>query len=201
MTQRLPNIALALALAVPAAASAEDYLGILKPPRAVIESPATGFYSFASRPSSDLGSARGIDSAYRLKLGYNYSRYFAVTSEFIDFGRAPADIFASPGNLASAFRSSGFGVDAVATLPLWRFSFYGRMGAYRGDARDPFNTYSTALLDSARSTRWRYGLGVRYDITRSLGVRAEMERYSPLGSPLSGDAESDQFTVGLSYRF
>ena len=47
--------------------------------------------------------------------------------------------------LASAFRSTGFGVDTVATLPLWRFSFYGRMGAYRGDARNGFGIYSTSL--------------------------------------------------------
>ena len=94
-------------------------------------------------------------------------------------------------------------MDTVATLPLWRFSFYGRMGAYRGD-RNGFATYATSLLSdpAARNTRWRYGLGVRYDFTKALGVRAEVERYSHgLGSPLGGDAESDQISVGLSWRF
>ena len=104
---------------------------------------------------------------------------------------------------ASTFRSTGFGVDPVATLPLWRFSFYGRMGAYHGD-RNGFNTYSTALLSDpgARNTRWRYGLGVRYDFTKALGIKAELERYSlGLGSPLAGDVDTDQVTVGLSWRF
>ena len=90
-------------------------------------------------------------------------------------------------------------------LPLWRFSFYGRMGAYRGDARG-FGYGSTALLPTdpfVRSTRLRYGMGVRYDFTRSLGVRAELERHSPMSSPFSTDADGldQQLSVGLSWRF
>ena len=75
----------------------------------------------------------GADSSTRLKLGYKYSRYLAVESEFVDAARHSGDLFASPGNLSSAFRSSGYTVDTIAMLPVWRFSFYGRMGAYRGE--------------------------------------------------------------------
>lgn len=189
----------ALVLALwPAAAAAENYLGILKPsPSSLVPS---GLYSFASGPTSP---ALAPENGYRLKLGYKYSRYLAVEGEFADFAR-PADVFANPASLTGGIRSAGFGVDTVATLPVWRFSFYGRMGAYRGD-RLGFNPYTTSLLGDSvnRGTRWRYGLGVRYDITKALGVRAEMERYSAggLGSPLAGDGESDQFRVGLSWRF
>ncbi len=127
-----------------------------------------------------------------------------MESEFVDFGRAPADIFTSPGNLASAFRSTGFGVDTVATLPVWRsFSFYGRLGAYRGEARNAFAAYSTSLLgeNGPRGTRWRYGLGMRYDFTKAFGIHAEMERYSPLGFDRGSEPESDLFTVGVNWRF
>ena len=185
---------MALPLTCPAAG---DYLGILKVPQSTLN--PTGLYSFASGPTKPTTLA---PDGYRLKLGYKYSRYLAVEGEFSDFTR-PSDVFANPANLASAFRSTGFGVDTVATLPLWRFSFYGRMGAYHGD-RNGFNTYSTALLNdpSARNTRWRYGLGVRYDFTKALGVRAELERYSlGLGSPFAGDVDADQVTVGVSWRF
>jgi hypothetical protein len=169
MTQRMRIAALALALALPGAGLAEDYLGLLRLPR-------TG-------------------------AGHNYSPYFGVSSDFVDYAR-PLDPFTSPANLASNFRAPGFGVDATATLPLWRFSFYGRMGAYRGDVRDPFVASHTSLLgDASMRSRWRYGLGMRYDFTRSLGVRAELEHYSPLGAPLAADPDSDQFTVGLSWRF
>ena len=191
-------LALAIVLA-PAAAAAENYLGVLKPPQTSLN--PTGLYTFLSVPEKP--TSLSPDNGYRFKLGYKYSRYLAVEGDFVDFAR-PADLFANPASLTSGFRSAGFGVNTVATLPLWRFSFYGRMGAYRGD-RAGFNTYTTSLLgDHAnRGTRWRYGLGVRYDLTKALGIRAEMERYSSagLGQPFAGDGESDQFTVGLSWRF
>ena len=52
------------------------------------------------------------DNGYRFKLGYKYSRYFAVEGEFSDVSR-PHDAFANPASLASSFRSTGFGIDTV----------------------------------------------------------------------------------------
>lgn len=183
------------------AASAENYLGTLKPANSVLTLAPAGFYSrLDERPAFDTV---GGENGYRLKLGYKYSRFLAVQGEFVDFGRT-ADPFASPGNLASAFRSTGFGVDTIATLPIWRLSFYGRLGAYRGDARGGFGWHPSPLAAEqfTRGARWRYGLGLRYDITKSLGVRAELERHSPLGSPLATEADAgDQFSVGVSWRF
>ena len=202
MSHRIPLAALAL-VSLPLAAMAEDYLGVLKPSKSGLTAPA-GFFSLSSEPVNGFAPARGTDGGYRLKLGYKYSRYFSLEGQFVDFGRAPGDVFASQGNLASAFRSTGFGVDTVATLPVWRsFSFYGRLGAYRGEARNPFAAYSTSLLgdNSARGTRWRYGLGMRYDFTKAFGIHAELERYSPLGSPLASDAEADLCSVGVMWRF
>lgn len=181
-----------------AAAGADNYLGMLKPPDSSLT--PTGLYSFATAPTKPASLA---PDGYRLKLGYKYSRYLAVEGEFSDVTR-PSDIFANPASLSSAFRSTGFAVDTVATLPVWRFSFYGRLGAYHGD-RYGFSSYTTTLLgnQAARGTRWRYGLGVRYDFTKALGISAELERYSALGlgSPFAGDIDTDQVTVGVSWRF
>jgi hypothetical protein len=177
-------------------------VGALKPPHTVLTPPGT--FSLESQPMG-LALSRPAESGLRVKLGYKYSRYLSVEGQFVDFGRMPADVFSSPASLASAFRSTGFGVDTIATLPVWRsFSFYGRLGAYRGEARNPFAAYSTSLLadGSVRGTRWRYGLGARYDFTKAFGIRAEFERYSPLGSPLNGgEIESDLFSVGATWRF
>ena len=203
LAHRLLRSTLAVAIAAaPAAVLAENYLGILKPPRASLETPA-GPYTFASSPINGLMSAPGIENGHQLKLGYKYSRYFAVEGQINDFTRQ-GDPFASPGNLASGFRSSGFGVDTIATLPVWRhFSFYGKLGAYRGDGRNPFSTYSTSLLtdSAARGTRWHYGLGMRYDFTKAFGIHAELERYSPLGSSFSAETDSDLLSVGVKWRF
>jgi OOP family OmpA-OmpF porin len=187
------------------AATAEDYVGGLKPPKSDAAAAPSGFLSLASEPVASFAPARnsGTSDGFRLKLGYRYSRYFAVEGQFVDFGRTASEMFANPNTLSSAFRATGFGVDTVAMLPWRSFSFYGRMGAYRGESRNAFAQYSTSLLGdtSARGTRWRYGMGVRYDFTKSLGIKAEVERYSPLGTPLEAQVETDLISVGLSWRF
>lgn len=188
-----------IASVLPGAGLASDYVGTLRAPQSTLTPP--GIYSFASSPVAPaLATA---DTEYRVKLGYKPSRYFAVEGEMVDFGRVE-DPFRSPSDLASQFRSTGFGVDTIAMLPLWRFSFYGRMGAYRGDPRLGYNFHPIPLADNpaSRGTRLRYGLGLRYDFTRSLGVRAELERHSPLREPLATEIDSgDQLSVGLSWRF
>jgi outer membrane protein with beta-barrel domain len=203
MAVRHPLAAIALA-ALSLSATAEDYLGVLRPARAGLAPPSGVFALGAESITNGLSPFKEADQGFRLKLGYQYSRYFSVEGNFLDLPRAPADIFSNPTNFSSAFRSSAVGVDTIATLPVWRsFSFYGRLGAYRGDApRSPFATYSTSLLNDTARTRWRYGLGMRYDFTSRFGVRAELERYAPMGSPLSSEGpDSDQLSVGFAWRF
>jgi len=204
MAHRTSLAAVALA-SIAFAATAEDYVGGLKPPKPSDAHPS-GSISLASEPVPSFATQRlnGVgDGGYRLKLGYQYSRFLAVETQFVDFGRTSGDFFSTNPNLSSAFRSTGFGVDTVAMLPWRSFSFYGRLGAYRGESRNAFAQYSTSLLgdSSSRGTRWRYGMGVRYDFTKSLGIKAEVERYSPLGTPLDPQAETDLVSIGLSWRF
>lgn len=198
---RIARLAAAAALALPMAAGAQvDYVGVLKPPRDLRFAP--GAYAITT-PATAGPAWFDADHGQRLTLGYKYSRYFSVEGELVDPGRAAGDPFASSPGVAGGFRAPGFGVDTIATLPIWRLSLYGRVGAFRGDALhgplQPANPY--LLGDAARGTRWRAGLGMRYDFTRSLGIKAELERQSPFASPFAPEGEADQFSVGLSWRF
>jgi hypothetical protein len=190
---------IALIAGVLPGAALADYVGTLRAPQSTL-TPA-GMYSFIT--SSAPVALGTVDNIYRVKLGYKPSRYFAVEGEVIDFGRAE-NPFQGPADLASQFGSTGFGVDTIAMLPVWRFSFYGRMGAYRGDARGGYGWHPMPLAENqfTRGTRLRYGLGLRYDFTKSLGVKAEVERHSPLGANLLTDVDSgDQVSVGVSWRW
>ena len=191
-----PLFAAALA---PAVASA-NYLGILKLPPSLDPQPATGAYSFAMSTQDPFLASSMVDKAYELKLAYKYSRFFSVEGRFNDFARAQ-DPFATRATVGPSFHGSGYGVDTVATLPVWRLSFYGSLGAYHGEApAAPFSAYSTSLVGSQAGTRLRYGLGMRYNFTQSLGLEAQMQRYAPLGSPI-GEPEQDLFSLGVKWRF
>ncbi len=201
MKLRKPLLALLIASASTAALG--NYVGTLKPHHSSLL-PDASFYSFASPVLLGLSPNLHVDAGYRLKMGFRPSRYITVAGEYVDYGRPGTNLFASPASsLGSAFRSTGFGIDTVATIPVWsKLSLYGRLGAYRGEARPEFSPYSTALLaDATRGTRMRYGLGMSYDFTKSFGIRAEMERYTPLGQFLPTESESDLYSVGLKWRF
>lgn len=190
---------IALIAGVLPGAALGDYVGTLRASQSTL-TPA-GMYSFVTVPAP--AALATVDNTYRVKLGYKPSRFFAVEGEMVDFGRNE-NPFQNPADLASQFRSTGFGVDTIAMLPVWRFSFYGRMGAYRGDARGGYGWHPMPLAENqfTRGTRLRYGLGLRYDFTSSLGVQAELERHSPLGANLLSDLDSgDQVSVGVSWRF
>jgi hypothetical protein len=183
---------------LPCAAAAENYFGVLRPPAQANFAPGA-YYSFSSLSANPRPTH--ADTSHRFRLGYKLSPYLSLEGDLTDYAR-PGDPFANPARLGSSFRSTGFAVDTVATLPLWRFSFYGRMGAYRGDRNGPLTLASAQAFDPARGMHWRYGLGLRYDFTKSLGVQAELERHSlSMGTPLAGDIDADQFSVGVSWRF
>ena len=200
MNPRKPLLAIFIASASTAALG--NYVGTLKAPQSLLAPESyVSPVAFASPTVFARSSSLG-DGGYRFKLGYRANPYFAIETDFRDYGRN-ANPFANPASLSSAFRSTGFGVDAVGTLQFWeRFSLYGRFGMYKGDARPAFAPYTTALMsDAARGTRMRYGLGMSYDITRAFGIRAEFDRFSPLAHPLPTETESDQVSVGIQWRF
>jgi len=187
---------LALGAATAAQAGPGDYVGTLRPTAkpAGIAIPEPGFYWPAA---GSLGSVLGpqtLAEGFQVKLGYRYSRYLSVETGYANFGN-PAS-----GMDASAPRGHGFSMDTIGTLPLWgHAALYGRLGAWRSGA-------GVSLLGGTEpglrtGSGLRYGLGVKYDLTRSVGLQAEMERFSPLDRWGPREPDSDQFTLGVYWRF
>jgi OOP family OmpA-OmpF porin len=96
-------------------------------------------------------------------------------------------------------------LDAVGFLPFTRkFAAFGRVGLNYAEAKDSFTgTGSVNVLDPNRSKRaanYKFGLGLQYDVTESLGVRAEAERFR-IDDAVSNKGDVDLFSVGVLYRF
>lgn len=91
----------------------------------------------------------------------------------------------------------------------WEFvrnvSLYGRLGYAQTDNPPLFSGASLVPTDPRRQRDGvNYGVGLRYDLSQSLGLRVEYARYSHF----AGDAvsvgplpESDQLTFGFQFRF
>lgn len=86
-----------------------------------------------------------------------------------------------------------------------RLSLYGRVGYAQSDLHPLFSGASLVQGDPRRQlTGVNYGIGLRYDVTHSLGLRVEYARFGRFAgeTPLSGGmSDSDQLTIGVQYRF
>jgi hypothetical protein len=191
------TLRLLIGLVLAAASSIEasgDYIGVLKPTSTAIAIPDSGFY-WPLREPFGVGLAPGTEGV-KLKLGYRYSKYLSVETGYADSGWGSA----GPSFAPATARARGFSMDTVGTLPLWTYgSLYGRLGAYRSGGAMPFA--AGWEWNNRPGAGLRYGLGLKYDFTRSFGVQAEMEKFAPLDRWGTREADTDQVSVGVTWRF
>lgn len=186
-----------LALAVAATAQAAgDYVGVLRPTSTAIAIPEPGFYWPVVGPFGGGLVAGPVTEGLKLKLGYRYSPYLSVETGFADSGWGTAGPLFAP----ATARAKGFSMDTVGTLPLWTHgALYGRLGAYRSGGAMPFLAGGEGNLRAGSGLR--YGLGLKYNVTGQFGVQAEMERFAPLDRWRTRESDTDQVSVGVSWRF
>jgi opacity protein-like surface antigen len=87
-----------------------------------------------------------------------------------------------------------------------RFALYGRMGYAQAENASTSPGYATLSPGDARRGRdgMNYGVGLRYDVNRALGLRVEYARFARFaGENLQGGVlpESDQVQLGVQLRF
>ncbi len=168
----------------------------------------TGWYLGASVGQSKARhvNCAGFDScdtkaaAFGILGGYQINRNFAAELGYHDFGRVTFSAPGVSGNIkASAAELVGLAAYPVAS----QFSLYGKLGAYRAEAK---LSASLAGLGSGslkdRTTDLTFGFGARYDVTRETGVRAEWQRYKNVGGDdTGGKYDIDVISIGLIWRF
>lgn len=197
MTTAIRWLSLLAVAAVPLGHAAGNYVGTLRPRAApsAIAIPEPGFYWQSADPFGSPLRAPKLAEGFNLKLGYRYSTYFSVETGYADAGPAVPD----SGFGAFPARGRGFSMDTVGTLPLWTHaSLYGRVGAWRSETGTSF---LAGDVMSRAGAGIRYGLGLKYDLTRRVGLQAEMERFSSLDRWGQREADTDQFTLGIRWRF
>jgi OOP family OmpA-OmpF porin len=151
---------------------------------------------------------RDRGTGYKLFGGYQLSPYVGIEGGYFDLGKTGYTATTVPsGTLNGDMRLKGLNLDLVGTLPLaGRLSALGRVGVTTIRASDNFSATGAVAMPyanaspSQRSTNLKVGLGLMYDITDSLAVRAEAERYR-LKDGVGNRGHADLYSVGLIYRF
>ena len=146
------------------------------------------------------------DTGYKLYGGYRINRNFAVEGGYFNLGKFGFTATTVPaGTLTGNIKLQGVNLDAVGILPITeRFSAFARVGVNYAQARDHFSgTGAVGVLNpnpSKSDTNYKFGAGLQYDFTESLGVRAEAERYR-INDAVGNKGDVDLFSIGLVYRF
>ena len=146
------------------------------------------------------------DTGYKIFGGYRYNENFAVEAGYFDLGQFGYTATVVPaGTLTGKIRLKGVNIDAIGILPLTeKFSAFGRLGLNYAQARDSFvGTGSVTVLTpnpSKNDTNHKFGLGLQYDFTPSLGMRLEAERYR-INDAVGNRGDIDMYSLGLVYRF
>lgn len=153
-----------------------------------------GFLAPGFSCSVDSSSSSG-----KLFFGYQFNRYIAAEAAFIDFGRfdgsATGNLHGSPTQLSFRYEADGFSFDAVGTAPITKdFGLLARAGVFSWGVTDIFDDrHSGGSVD--------YGVGLSYEFTPNLGLRAEYVRYLDVGNSETGKTDLDVSSVSLLFRF
>ena len=103
-----------------------------------------------------------------------------------------------PGDL----QANRWNVDVFGSWNFYRsVAVYGRLGYAQGDSSQAF--VSAPLVADRRSRDGvNYGVGLRYDMNSTLGLRLEYSRFGRFsGELMNGVPESDRVSVGMQLRF
>lgn len=219
----LISISLALGLALPAqaqsgsqAGSAGFYGGVSLRDGAVDSGGLT--LGTANSVWNRFGSPISDDTATRSLVfgGYRWRNDIAVEASFnsVDkYALRPPGATGGPTGVGLSFGSAaGLGEPPTRSWNLdvftsWTFyralALYGRMGYAQTDAIPAFASGGSVASDSRRLRDGvNYGLGLRYDMSSSLGLRLEYGRFGRFAGEIgSGLPDTDKVTFGVQLRF
>ncbi|MFZ6748169.1 OmpA family protein [Undibacterium sp. Ren11W] len=155
--------------------------------------------------SSVTFSSDQRDTAYKLFVGKQLNKYFALEAGYFDLGKYSFNAATTPpGSLNGEVGFRGLNLDMLAQLPLSeRFSIYARLGMNYAKTDSHFTgdrLFAVANPNSSdNKLNPKVGLGMEYKITEALAIRGEAERYR-LNDVIHNHTDVDFYSINLVYK-
>ena len=143
------------------------------------------------------GTVDGKDTAFKIFGGYMFNRHFGVEAAYVNFGEATysGDFFGSPVT-GGKIEIDGFNLSAIGSAPITeQFSIFGKVGLFLWDAEASDTTAGLPFSAKDDGSDVSFGIGVGYNFSRNLGVRAEWEMFQ------TDAADVTLLSVGLLWSF
>lgn len=145
------------------------------------------------------------DVGYKLFVGKQLSRYFAVEAGFFDLGNFNVQTRNNLGGVVNAEQKyKGVNLDLIAQLPMSeRFSVYGRAGMHYTKATTQFSGNRAVGLfageQSEKKLNPKFGVGLEYKLTEALALRAEAENHR-IDDALRSNGNTKLYSMNLVYK-
>jgi len=142
-------------------------------------------------------SIDGKDTAWKIFGGYMFSPHFGVEGAYVSLGELSySGSFQGAAVTGGKVEVTGFNVAALGSYPVTeQFSVFGKIGLFLWEAKASDTTGGAPFSAKTDGTDVSFGVGVGYNLTRNLGLRAEWELFK------LDDADASLISVGLLWRF
>mgnify|MGYP002735203941 CR=1 FL=1 len=200
MLKKVLAAAMALGIATSAQAAGVYVQGSLG--KAKADKPNYVKKEFRKRTGGSASSASS-KTGYKLVVGAPVTSWLAVEGQYIDLGKHKYSMRSNQGSGRVSMDSKGFGANLVASVPIDRFTLFGKVGAQMlktkasGTVRSGGNSWSSSKSRTRLSPS--YGFGGSYALLHNLDVVAEYEQYRKVADIKNNDIRF--LSAGLRYSF
>jgi OOP family OmpA-OmpF porin len=161
----------------------------------------SGFYIGGALGQSEIkGACSGLppgvscdeeDTGWKIFGGFQFNRHLGVELGYANLGEASA----SGLGVTATAEVTAWDLVAVGSLPIMdRFSVYGKLGLFLADAEV---TSNVGVSSDESESGITFGVGLRYDFTRNLGLRAEWQRYQEVDD----ETDVNLLSIGIVWKF
>lgn len=155
---------------------------------------------YAAFESDASGSTASAFGGYRFRNDLALEASVATVTGYRLTGRGGVGLMLPA---ASQPEAQAWNVDVVGSWSFWRsLSLYGRLGYAQSELAP---VYRTAIAANDRQTAegLQYGVGLRYDFSRALGLKLEYARVGSHAGEVdrSGLPDVDRLQFGVQFRF
>jgi OmpA-OmpF porin, OOP family len=146
-------------------------------------------------------------SGFKAQVGYQINRHLAVEGGYVNLGKFKYNATFTGGNTGAEIKVDGWNVSAVGFLPMSdRFAFLGKAGLIAATVSQSGSIAGlpgvTANSVSTTDVKPSLGVGIVYDLSRFVAIRAEYEKFFKLGNnDTTGESDVNMLSVGVVYRF
>lgn len=144
---------------------------------------------------SDVPAGVSVDKTdvgYKLFGGASFTPNFALEGGYANFGKSTVSVPGASGNA----RGYGYFLDLVGILPVGpQFGLLARLGAFNGHGK----IEAAGQTESDSGTDVKYGVGLQYNLSKTIGIRGEWERYR--FNAFDDKQDVDLWSIGVTFGF